>query len=179
MFFWYNSGVANILNWREQVKFSTGDTIRVYQNVTEGGKTRTQIFEGIVLRIKGHEGLKSFTVRKIANAGVGVERIFPELTPTVTKIEVTKRGKTRRANLGYLRGRLGKKAIRVKDHFVKLEKGEVEVPMTEAEKEERQVVQKRAERALPPKEKNRGEKAEKVKKAKKKKIVRKEKVFVR
>lgn len=171
--------MANILNWREQVSFSTGDTVRVHQNVTEGSKTRTQIFEGIVLRIKGHKGLKSFTVRKIATAGVGVERIFPELTPTVTKIEVTKRGKTRRANLSYLRARIGKKATRVKDHFVKLEKGEIEVPMTEAEKEEHQVVVKRAEKAIPVKDKKRGDKPEKVKKAKKKKIVRKEKVFVR
>jgi large subunit ribosomal protein L19 len=63
--------MANILNWRDQVKITSGDTVRVHQKVTEGGKTRTQIFEGVVIRIKGHEGLKSFTVRKIATGSIG------------------------------------------------------------------------------------------------------------
>ncbi len=173
--------MANILNWRDQVKFSSGDTVRVHQIVKEGDKTRTQIFEGIVLQIRGHKGLKSFTVRKIATGGIGVEKIFPEVTPAVTKIEVIKRGKVRRANLSYLRSRLGKKAIRVKDRFVKIEvAGEVEV--NETDEAEQAVIKKRAERVLKPaKSKKEGKVAttEKKKKTKKKKIERKERHFQR
>lgn len=169
--------MANILNWRNQVKFTTGDTIKVHQTVKEGDKTRTQIFEGVVMQIRGHQGLKSFTVRKIAAGGIGVERIFPEEAPVVTKIEVAKKGKVRRANLSYLRGRIGKKATRVKDVFVKKES-----ELSEAEKEEMAVVAKRAAKIAlegeAEKEAKAGEK-EKKKAGKKKKVERKEKTFVR
>jgi len=111
--------MANSINWRNQTTFSTGDTIRVYQNIVESGKTRSQIFEGIVVRIRGHQGLKSFTVRKIASNAIGVEKIFPEATPSVTKIEVKKKGRVRRAVLGYLRSRIGRGATKIDDVFVK------------------------------------------------------------
>ena len=173
--------MANSLNWRGQVNFSSGDTIRVHQTIVEGDKTRTQMFEGIVIRIRGHQGVKSFTVRKIAVNSVGVERIFPENTPTVTKIEVRKQGKVRRAVLTYLKKRIGKKASKIKDVFIKTQSGTANVPgavtpvavpkETLPAGEEQPVKNKVVKR----------EKTEKVKKVKKgpKKIVRKERTFVR
>lgn len=87
-----------------------GDIVRVYQKVKEKDKERVQIFEGLVIARKHGKGLGgTFTVRKISQ-GVGVERIFPLHCPTVTKIEVVKRSKVRRAKLYYMRERRGKKA---------------------------------------------------------------------
>jgi len=176
--------MANLINWRGQVNFSSGDTIRVHQTVTEGNKTRTQIFEGLVIRIRGHQGLKSFTVRKLSY-GIGVEKIFPESTPTVTKIEVTKKGDVRRAVLSYLRKRVGKKATKVKDKFVKgvkdLEQEVVTKSDSEDLTEEARQSAKLARLAAEEKATKAASKAEKaIKKSKKKaKIVRKERTFVR
>ncbi|MBI3954696.1 50S ribosomal protein L19, partial [Candidatus Collierbacteria bacterium] len=88
--------MANQLIWKDNLTFGVGDTIRVHQTITEADKTRTQIFEGVVISIKGHDGLKSFVVRKIASNNVGVEKIFPALTPTISKIELKKKGKVNR-----------------------------------------------------------------------------------
>ena len=109
----------NRTKWNNQVTFHVGDTVKVHQNIVEGKKTRTQIFQGIVIRIKGHQDLTSFTVRKISSSGVGVERIYPLNAPIILKIEVVKRGKVKRAKLYYLRDRVGKKATKVQDSFVK------------------------------------------------------------
>ena len=86
-----------------------GDTVRVHTKIKEGDKERVQIYEGVVLRIKGHAAEMSFTVRKISY-GVGVERIFPVHSPMIDKIEVISRGKVRRARLYFLRDLSGKKA---------------------------------------------------------------------
>ena len=86
-----------------------GETVRVHVKVVEGEKERTQIFEGIVIRISGKGNRTNFTVRKISY-GVGVERIFPIHSPRVEKVEVVSRGKVRRAKLYYLRERSGKSA---------------------------------------------------------------------
>jgi len=96
------------------VTFSVGDTIRVYQKIQEGDKIRTQPFEGIVISIKGKGENKMFTVRRIATGGIGVERIWPALSPWIKKIEVRKKGKVRRAKLYYLRKRTGKQAERIR-----------------------------------------------------------------
>ncbi len=93
--------------------FSPGDTVRVHVRVVEGNRARTQIFEGVVLRRQGGGLRESFTVRKVS-FGVGVERTFPVHTPSIDRIEVTRRGKVRRAKLYYLRERVGKKA-RIKE----------------------------------------------------------------
>ncbi len=176
--------MANQINWRQQVVFGTGDTIRVHQTITEGSKTRTQVFEGVVIRIRGHQGLKSFTVRKIATGGIGVEKIFPEDVPTVTMIEVKKKGKVRRAVLSYLRKRVGRKATLVKDRFVKgaqiEESPAVIVTKAELSEEERNAA-KMARLAIEEKAEKAAKKVEKEKKKSKKKakIQRKEKVFVR
>ncbi|MCD6442892.1 MAG: 50S ribosomal protein L19 [Thermotogae bacterium] len=99
---------------RELPDFNVGDTIRVHTKVVEGGKERIQIFEGVVIGIRGGGTRKTFTVRKIASNGIGVERIFPYSCPSIEKIEIVKRGKVRRAKLNYLRGLVGRKA-RIKE----------------------------------------------------------------
>ncbi|MFN4805051.1 MAG: 50S ribosomal protein L19 [Akkermansiaceae bacterium] len=96
------------------VSFNVGDTIKVHCRVVEGGKERIQIFAGIVIA-KGGTGINSaFTVRKISY-GEGVERVFPLHTPRIAKIEVVSQGKVRRAKLHYLRDRVGKRALLVKN----------------------------------------------------------------
>lgn len=86
-----------------------GETVRVYVKVVEGEKERTQVFEGIVIRLSGKGPGATFTVRKISY-GVGVERIFPLHSPRVERVEVVAHGKVRRAKLYYLRDRKGKSA---------------------------------------------------------------------
>ena len=94
--------------------FRVGDSIKVHTRVIEGDKERIQIFAGIVIARKGSGLNQAFTVRKISY-GEGVERVFPLHSPRVAKIEITKQGKVRRNRLHYLRGRLGKEAMSVKD----------------------------------------------------------------
>jgi large subunit ribosomal protein L19 len=94
---------------------STGDTVRVHQEVQEGDKTRTQVYEGIVIAIKGRENGRSFTVRKLGANGIGVEKIFPVALPTIQKVEIKRKGEVKRAKLYYLRDRIGKAATRIKE----------------------------------------------------------------
>jgi large subunit ribosomal protein L19 len=97
--------------------FAPGDEVKVHVRVVEGNKERVQIFQGNVIGRQGSGLQETYTVRKLSY-GVGVERTFPLHTPTVTKIEVVKRGDVRRAKLYYLRGRTGKRAkIREKREF--------------------------------------------------------------
>lgn len=94
---------------REAPDLRPGETVRVHVKVVEGEKERTQVFEGIVIRISGKANRSTFTVRKISY-GVGVERIFPLHSPRIEKVEVVSRGRVRRAKLYYLRERSGKGA---------------------------------------------------------------------
>ena len=93
----------------ETPEFAAGDTVRVLYLVREGSKERVQAFEGVCIARKGGGVDETFTVRKISS-GVGVERVFPLQAPTVSGIEVVRRGRVRRAKLYYLRGRRGKAA---------------------------------------------------------------------
>ncbi|AEL25144.1 50S ribosomal protein L19 [Cyclobacterium marinum] len=94
--------------------FKAGDTINVHVKITEGTKERVQQFQGTVIQRKNvNTNGETFTVRKISN-GIGVERIFPIISPSIEKIEVLREGKVRRARLFYLRGRHGKSA-RIKE----------------------------------------------------------------
>lgn len=107
-----------------ETTFKVGDTIRVHYRLLEkekvSGKTkrevkeevreRIQVFEGIVIKIKGEQENKMFTVRRIGAGGIGVERIFPLFSPWIKKIMVKKTGKVRRAKLYYLRNIIGKDA---------------------------------------------------------------------
>lgn len=90
-------------------RVQSGDTVRVHVKIVEGDKERIQVFEGIVLGLKGGGLRETFRVRKISY-GVGVERIFPLHSPRVDKIEIVKKGRVRRAKLYYLRDRKGKAA---------------------------------------------------------------------
>jgi large subunit ribosomal protein L19 len=94
--------------------FAPGDTINVHVKIKEGNKERIQQFQGVVIqrRHPNSQG-ETFTVRKVSN-GVGVERIFPILSPNIDKVEVIRKGKVRRARLYFLRGRQGK-AARIKE----------------------------------------------------------------
>lgn len=94
-------------------EFRVGDTVQVHYKIREGSKERIQVFQGIVLQIKGAGVSKTFTVRKVSN-GVGVERIFPLHTPLIAKLEIVRFGHVRRAKLFYLRDAKGKSA-RIKE----------------------------------------------------------------
>lgn len=94
-------------------EFSAGDTITVYYEITEGQKTRTQFFRGVVIQLRGTGASQTFTIRKMSGT-VGVERIFPLNLPALQKIEINKRGKVRRARIYYFRELTGKKA-RIKE----------------------------------------------------------------
>lgn len=103
--------LVDIESLRDDVPdFRAGDTVRVHVKVTEGNRSRIQVFEGDVLARKGGGIRESFTVRKVSFNGVGVERTFPVHAPVIDHIEVVRRGKVRRAKLYYLRERVGKKA---------------------------------------------------------------------
>lgn len=89
--------------------FGPGDTVKVHVRIVEGKRERVQVYEGVVLKRQGGGIQETFTVRKIS-FNVGVERTFPIHSPRLDKIEVTRKGKVRRAKLTYLRGRVGKAA---------------------------------------------------------------------
>jgi len=93
-------------------EFGAGDTVSIDVRVIEGGKERIQKFEGIVMGRKGSDISETFTVRKISG-GIGVERIFPIHSPMLSKIDVKRRGKVRRAKLNYMRKLTGSKATRI------------------------------------------------------------------
>lgn len=97
---------------RKKLEIRPGDTVRVSQKIVEGGKTRLQAFEGIVLAVKhGKEAGGTFTVRKVAS-GVGVEKIFPIFSPMIEKIELIRRAKVRRAKLYYVRDKAAREIKR-------------------------------------------------------------------
>ena len=93
----------------EVTPFNVGDTVRVSSKVVEGNRERIQVFEGTVIKRQNGGAKETFTVRKFSN-GTGVEKTWPVHSPIVTKIEVVRRGKVRRAKLFYLRDRIGKRA---------------------------------------------------------------------
>ena len=128
--------MANSAVWTEkegestkETVFHAGDTVRVHYKLIEkekvAGKTkretheqtreRLQVFEGIVISIKGSGGDAMFTVRKIGTNAIGIERIFPLVSPWIRKIEIKKHGDVRRAKLYYLRGRKGKAATKINE----------------------------------------------------------------
>ena len=93
----------------EAPEFRVGDTVKVYGKIKEGNRERIQVFEGTVIKRQNGGAKETFTVRKFSN-GVGVEKTWPLHSPIVTKIQVVRKGKVRRAKLNYLRDRVGKKA---------------------------------------------------------------------
>ncbi|MGB2600005.1 MAG: 50S ribosomal protein L19 [Candidatus Omnitrophota bacterium] len=108
---------------KETSKFDIGDTVDVHFRVQEEKRMRIQLFSGIVIGKKGSGINESFTVRRISY-GEGVERVFPVHSPLIEKVEVKKKGSVKRAKLYYLRGKKGKKAIKVKEKVAHKEKAE-------------------------------------------------------
>lgn len=111
------SNIIDVLE-QEQLKndlppFRPGDTVQVHVKVVEGARERIQVYEGVVIKIKGGGIRETFTVRRVAY-GVGVERTFPLHSPRIDKIVVKREGKVRRAKLYYLRNLTGK-AARIKE----------------------------------------------------------------
>ncbi|MEE8205166.1 MAG: 50S ribosomal protein L19 [Dehalococcoidales bacterium] len=94
-------------------EIAPGNTVKVYVKIVEGGKERIQVFQGVVIKCRRGADGGNFTVRRTSH-GVGVERTFPLASPLVTKVEIVRRGKVRRAKLFYLRERSGK-AARLKE----------------------------------------------------------------
>ncbi|MDP2676819.1 MAG: 50S ribosomal protein L19 [bacterium] len=126
---------------RKKLDIRPGDTIRVWQRVKEGNKTRLQAFEGLILARKhGSEPGGTFTVRKVVG-GIGVERIFPLYSPTIEKIELVRRSKVRRAKLYYIREKAARaarkkmKQMRVVEETI-LEKAEEKPEEASDEKKE-------------------------------------------
>ena len=99
---------------KDAAKFAVGDSVKVHTKVVEGDKERIQIFAGVVIGARGRGLNSTFTVRRISY-GEGVERVFPLHSPRVDKIEVERQGSVRRAKLTYLRKRVGKGAVAVKE----------------------------------------------------------------
>ena len=113
--------MSTIINKIEQEQFKSkvtsfkvGDSVKVHTRVVEGDKERIQIFSGVVIGRRGRGLNSTFTVRRISY-GEGVERVFPVHSPRVDKIEVERQGQVRRAKLTYLRKRIGKGAVAVKE----------------------------------------------------------------
>jgi len=103
----------NELVKKEYPNFHVGDTVKVYYKISEGGKERIQLLEGLVIERKGTGIRETFTIRRIAS-GVGVERTFPMASPKIEKIELGKQGMVRRAKLHYIRDKVGKQT-RIKE----------------------------------------------------------------
>lgn len=95
---------------RGHPKMRPGDTVKVHVRIIEGERERIQIFQGVVIRLRGGGNEANFTVRRIASNSIGVERTFLLKSPRVEKIEIVRRAKVRRAQLYYLRDLRGKKA---------------------------------------------------------------------
>ncbi len=102
----------HIIDERKLVK--VGDTVKVHTKIIEGNKERIQIFQGIVIARKHNGTHENIVVRKISK-DIGVERIFPIHSPNLSKIEIIKNGKVKRAKLNYMRSRIGKKAMLIKN----------------------------------------------------------------
>ncbi len=123
---------------RRKLEIKPGDTVRVHQKIQEKGKTRIQMFEGLVLAVKhGKESGGTFTVRKVAS-GVGVEKVFPIYSPVIDKIEIVKRSKVRRAKLYYIREKVAREIRRKMRNMkiISLTTDKKEEPIEEEKKDE-------------------------------------------
>lgn len=121
---------------RSKLDIRSGDTVRVHQKIEEKGKTRLQVFEGLVIARKhGKEAGGTFTVRRVSE-GVGVEKIFPLYSPNIEKVEVVKRSKVRRSKLYHIREKAAKEIRRQMRNIIQIAEKEEEKEDTEEEKVE-------------------------------------------
>lgn len=133
---------------RKTLGIRAGDTVRVHQKIEEKGKTRLQVFEGVVLARKhGDEPGATFTVRKVAS-GVGVEKIFPLYSPLIDKIEIVKRSKVRRAKLYFIREKVAREIKRQMRRFTQVALGtESEIEAAARALEEAKAAEEAAKKA--------------------------------
>lgn len=118
---------------RKKLALKSGDTVRIHQKITEGDKSRIQVFEGLLIARKhGNEAGGTITVRKVVD-GVGVERIFPFYSPNIDKIEVVRSSKTRRAKLYNVRDKAAKEIRRKMKNLVNAKEVVESVEETPAE----------------------------------------------
>ncbi len=128
------------LQKRPDVK--VGDTVKLYIKIKEGNKERVQMFQGVVIAMRGKGSETTITVRKISY-GIGVEKVIPLYSPVLDKMEIVKRGTVRKSKLYFLRGRIGRKALKISnikdvfmtDEVVVPEEGEAPVEETPASEE--------------------------------------------
>jgi large subunit ribosomal protein L19 len=130
------------LRAKQMPEFCAGDVVKVHRKIKEGDKERVQIFEGLIIAVKGGQSSSpTITVRKVSN-GVGVELIVPIFSPNIEKIEMVKRAKVRRAKLYYLRGLTAKKSrMKYKDASAVIVPGESEAAPEVEEEEKKEDVQ--------------------------------------
>lgn len=133
----------------EMPVFRAGDVVKVFRKIIEGGKERTQVFEGMVIAVKGNQSSSSMiTVRKVSN-GVGVEIVIPVQSPTIEKIELVKRAKVRQAKLYFVRERSAKslkmKYTDLSANGKKEVKKEKAAPVEEEKAAEEVIVEEKAE----------------------------------
>jgi large subunit ribosomal protein L19 len=103
----------------QSVQVHVGDLVRLHLKVIEGEKERVQVYEGMIIGIRGRVGDQTMTVRKIASGNIGVERIFPTDSPWITKVEVKKPGSVRRAKLTYVRSQSARQVSQITKTAVK------------------------------------------------------------
>ncbi len=126
--------------YKKRPDVRVGDTVKLHLKIKEGNKERVQIFEGVVISIKGTGLNRNVVVRKISY-GVGVEKIVPLHSPVLSKIEIVKRGSVRSSKLYFLRDRVGRRALKAGESKEIYLTDEVEVPVTgEAEVVEEEAV---------------------------------------
>ncbi|AKM83577.1 hypothetical protein A2422_01765 [Candidatus Woesebacteria bacterium RIFOXYC1_FULL_31_51] len=111
----------------KEIVFGIGDKIKVHQRIKEGEKFRVAVFEGMVIKIRGEGDRKMFTVRRIGEATIGIERIFPVDLPSIEKIEVTKKGTrgVNRSKLYYTRSKSTKEIDKIYSRATRREKAKI------------------------------------------------------
>lgn len=123
------AAIENAYDRKDVPEFRPGDTVRVHARISEGGKERIQVFQGVCIRRRKNGARSTFTIRKVSH-GIGVERVWPVNSPRVAKVELVSRGRVRRAKLYYLRDLSGNAArIRAKigDYAQNVESTETDV----------------------------------------------------
>lgn len=118
--------LEGVFGTNEWPKFDVGDTVKIHYRIKEGEKERIQTYEGTVIKMRGEGHSKTFTVRRISHE-IGVERIFPYHSPYISKLELMRRGKVRRARLYYLRHKSGKEG-RIRESYSAEQRGGKEAP---------------------------------------------------
>ncbi len=138
---------ANFYKDQSKVEeFKVGDTVEVETIIRDGDKKRKQLFKGLVIAMKGKGLGRTFTVRKISY-GVGVEKIFPVNSPNVASVTVIRAGKPRRSKLYYLRERIGKQALKVKEGKKATQQRVIKAPKVEEKPAEEAPVEAKAEKS--------------------------------